>query len=345
MSVTAQSLPAPAVGASRLGLRLALTLAAIAVVGGAVAVLAWLFGHAAAPSAPKNPFGAGLREAAPSAQGFGAWVLAVQGGFYRSLQAAVLALKSDGAALWSLTGIGFAYGVFHAAGPGHGKAVIAAYLVSSERALAKGFALSLAAALVQALVAVALVGIAALLLHATAAAMSTVARSIEMMSFALVAALGMLLVWRKTAKVLRVAALARDPLGPAPAEACCDHAHLPSPEAIDGIRRWREAAGVVLAAGARPCAGAIIVLVFALAQGVFAAGVAAAFAMALGTALTTGAIAMLAVFAKALALRIAGGRGAAGALAVAGLELLAAAFVLVLGASLLLGLWIGSSAR
>ena len=81
----------------------------------------------------------------------------------------------------------------------------------------------------------------------------------------------------------------------------------------------------MLAAGARPCAGAIIVLVFALAQGVFAAGVAAAFAMA-------------------LALRIAGGRGAAGALAVAGLELLAAAFVLVLGASLLLGLWIGSSA-
>ena len=100
----------------------------------------------------------------------------------------------------------------------------------------------------------------------------------------------------------------------------------------------------MLAAGARPCAGAIIVLVFALAQGVFAAGVAAAFAMALGTALTTGAIAMLAVFAKALALRIAGGRGAAGALAVAGLELLAAAFVFVLGASLLLGLWTGPAA-
>ena len=61
--------------------------------------------------------------------------------------------------------------------------------------------------------------------------------------------------------------------------------------------------------------------------------------MALGTALTTGAIAALAVFAKALALKIAGGRGASGAIAIAGLELLAAAFVLVLGASLLYGLW------
>jgi nickel/cobalt transporter (NicO) family protein len=344
MSVIVPSLPAPVASTNRLGLRLALALVAVAVVAAATAVLAWLIHPSVPLTAPKHPFGVGVREAAPSAQGLGAWILAVQGGFYRSLQAAVLALKSDGGALWSLTGLGFAYGVFHAAGPGHGKAVIAAYLISSERALVKGFALSLAAALVQALVAVALVGSAAVLLQATAAAMSWVTHLVEITSFAAVAVLGCLLVWRKTIKVLRVAALARDPLGPAPAEACCDHAHLPSPEAIDGIRRWREAAGVVLAAGARPCAGAIIVLVFALAQGVFAAGVAAAFAMALGTALTTGAIAMLAVFAKALALRIAGGRGAAGALAVAGLELLAAAFVLVLGASLLLGLWTGPAA-
>src|SRR3954467_12321408 len=204
MSVTAQSLPAPAVGARRLGLRLALALAAIAVVGGAVAVLAWLFGPAAAPSAPKNPFGAGLREAAPSAQGLWAWVLAVQGGFYRSLQAGVLALKSDGAALWSLTGIGFAYGVFHAAGPGHGKAVIAAYLVSSERALAKGLGMSLAAALLQALVAGTLVGAAAALLHATAATMSLYARSVELTSYAAVAVLGTALLWRKTGALLAV---------------------------------------------------------------------------------------------------------------------------------------------
>lgn len=341
MSVTAQSLPAPVGGTSRAGLRLALALAAVATVAGFLALLAWFFGPAT-PPALKNPFGAGLREAAPSAQGLGAWILAVQGGFYRSLQAAVLALKSDGAAFWPLAGIGFAYGVFHAAGPGHGKAVIAAYLVSSERALAKGFGMSLAAALVQALVAVALVGTAAALLHATAAAMSRLTNAVEIMSFTAVAALGTLLVWRKTGKVLSVAALAQGPHACA-AQACCDHAHLPSPEAIDRIARWREAAGVVLAAGMRPCAGAIIVLVFALAQGVFAAGVAATVAMALGTALTTGALAALAVFAKALALRVAGGRGAMGALAVASLELLAAAFVLVLGASLLIGLWTGSA--
>jgi nickel/cobalt exporter len=202
--------------------------------------------------------------------------------------------------------------------------------------------LSLAAALVQC-VAVALVGFAAALLHATAAAMSRVTNAVEIVSFATVAALGAVLVWRKAGKVLSVAALARDPRG-AVARACCDHVHLPPPEALDRMTRWREAAGVVLAAGLRPCAGAIIVLVFALAQGVFAAGVAATVAMALGTALTTGAIAALAVLAKTLALRVAGGRGRIGVLAGAGLELLAAAFVFVLGASLLIGLWTGSSA-
>ena len=109
---------------------------------------------------------------------------------------------------------------------------------------------------------------------------------------------------------------------------------MPPPEELGRLTRWRDMAGVALAAGIRPCAGALIVLVFALSQGLFAAGIAATFAMALGTALTTGAIAALAVFSKAMALRLAGGRGASGAIAIAGLELLAAAFVLVLGASL-----------
>jgi ABC-type nickel/cobalt efflux system permease component RcnA len=112
---------------------------------------------------------------------------------------------------------------------------------------------------------------------------------------------------------------------------------MPPPEALDRLTRWRDMAGVALAAGIRPCAGALIVLVFSLAQGLLAAGIAATFAMALGTAITTSAIAAIAVFAKTLALRMAGGRGATGAVAMAGIELLAAAFVLVLGASLLLG--------
>jgi nickel/cobalt exporter len=337
----------PGYGENRLLQRITLALVAVALVAGAVALLTWLLAPMVPTAPSRNPVGVGVREAAPSAGGLGGLILALQGQFYRSLQAAVAALKENGAALWSLMTIGFAYGVFHAAGPGHGKAVIAAYLVSNERALAKGLGMSLAAALVQALAAVALVGVVAALFRATAATMSQVTNAVEIASFAAVALLGAVLVWRKAGKVVAASASGNDHVHSHAAHTCddgCGHVHLPPPRTVEGLTRWREMAGVVLAAGARPCAGAIIVLVFALSQGLFAAGIAATFAMALGTALTTGLIAALAVFAKALAVRLARGRGSHAARVIAGVELLAAAFVLVLGASLLAGVWAGSAA-
>lgn len=323
--------------------RLALAIAAAAIVAGVLLLAFGLLAPEPPPPAPvRAPFGLGVREAAPVPSGIGAWLLAMQGSFYRSFQGVVLALKSDGAALWTLLGLGFAYGVFHAAGPGHGKAVIAGYVVASERALLRGVLLSLAAALLQALAAIALVGTATILLGIRADGMSRLTANIELLSFAAVAALGAAVTWRKAGALMGTAALARDPT--ATVAGSCDHVHIPPPEALDRLTRWRELAGVVVAAGVRPCAGALVILVFTLANGLFLAGVAATFAMALGTALTTGAIAALAVFAKSLALRLAGGRGAAGALLTAGLELLAGAFVLVVGVALLMGLWTGAGA-
>jgi ABC-type nickel/cobalt efflux system permease component RcnA len=349
MSVTALAL---APSQRSLLVRLALAVGAVAALAGGVALLVWLLAPAAPPPPPRNPFGVGVREAAPSAGGLGGYILAVQGQFYRSLQAAVAALKADGSALWSLILLGFAYGVFHAAGPGHGKAVIAAYLVSSERALAKGLGMSLAAALVQAAVAIALVGTVAALLRATAATMNQVTQAVEIVSFAAVAALGLALVWRKSGKLLDAASAHGYHHGhhhghahAHGAQACgCGHAHMPAPDEADRASGWRDMAGVVLAAGIRPCAGALVVLVFALSQGLFAAGVAATLAMALGTAFTTGLIAALAVFGKSIARRLARGRGDGGARLVAGVELLAAAFIVVLGVSLLAGLWTGAAA-
>ena len=58
--------------------------------------------------------------------------------------------------------------------------------------------------------------------------------------------------------------------------------------------------------GIRPCTGAILVLVFALTQGLFWAGVAATFAMAVGTAITVAALATLALGSRELALRLGG---------------------------------------
>ncbi|MCJ2130556.1 nickel/cobalt transporter [Methylobacterium sp. E-045] len=335
MSVGA-AVAAPSHSRGRLVWRIALALAAIAAVAMVLAALSLLFGSTVAPLPPRSPFGIGFREAAPSATGIGGRLLAMQSSFSRSLEATVAAIKQGGS--WGpMVLIGFSYGVFHAAGPGHGKAVIAGYIVAGERALARGFSLSAAAALLQALVAIAIVVIGNLVLNATAAGMARAGTVIETASFALVAILGLTVTWRKAG---RLATLVHGGASAACAPGC-GHVHLTDAAVIGRLDSWRERAGVVIAAGSRPCAGAILILVFSASQGILAAGIAATFAMALGTALTTGFLASLAVFAKALALRLAGGRGSAGAIAVGGLELLAGAFVLVLGIAMLTGLAVG----
>ena len=317
---------APSPAPARLGLRLGLACGAVLLAALAATIVAWLIAPGLAAPPPRSPFGIGFREAAPAATGLGGVILALQASFARSLNAAVAALKGGGD--WTpLVGLAFAYGIFHAAGPGHGKAVIAGYILAGERALGRGCVLSLCAALLQALVAGAIVGIGSLVLNATAASITRAGTLIETASFSLVALVGLALTWRKAGRLANLGA----GCGP-------NCAHLPDARTLDSAGSWRARAGVVVAAGSRPCAGAVLVLVFAVSQGVPGAGVLAVLAMALGTALTTTALACLAVFAKRAALRLAGGRGQAGVLALGGLELLAAAFVLVLGVAMLAGL-------
>jgi ABC-type nickel/cobalt efflux system permease component RcnA len=316
--------------------RLAVMIAALALVAGLLWLAAWLISLHLPPPAPppRNPFGTALpREAMPATTGVGAYILAWQSSFYRALTATLKAIAQSPAALPGLLAVAFAYGVFHAAGPGHGKAVISAYIVADDRSLRRGLGLSVAAALIQALVAIAIVLVLTLLLNATARTMGATTRAIEQGSFALVALVGLYVLWRKAGSVLQLSA------GGAHDPSACEHVHMPGPDEIARLASFREMAGVAFAAGSRPCAGALIILVSAYSQGLFWAGIAATFAMALGTALTTGALAALAVFFKFAALRLAGGGSLRGARIVAGLELLAAAFVAVLGAALLLGMW------
>src|SRR5881397_2476160 len=119
----------------------------------------------------QNPFGGPRPPAEPQVGGIIGWILAKQSEFYREMSATIRAAKSDGSAVWTLLAISFAYGVFHAAGPGHGKAVIASYLVANEETARRGVVLSFASALLQALVAVGIVAVGAWLLNATAKTM------------------------------------------------------------------------------------------------------------------------------------------------------------------------------
>src|SRR5437588_7072082 len=147
----------------------------------------------------------------PGPEGIAGWLIAKQAEFYRMLSGTIRAAKTDGSAVWLLMGISFAYGIFHAAGPGHGKAVISSYLVANEETWKRGVTLSFASALLQALVAVAVVGIAAALLGATAGTMNRAVWWIEIVSYGLIAAMGARLLWVKGGGFLREWAAVRAP--------------------------------------------------------------------------------------------------------------------------------------
>ena len=313
----------------------------------------------------QNPFGGPRPGAAaePQIGGIVGWILAKQSEFYREISATIRAAKSDGSAVWTLLTISFAYGIFHAAGPGHGKAVISSYLVANQETARRGIVLSFASALMQSLVAVVIVGICAWLLNATAGTMCNAEKVIEIASYALIAAFGTRLVWTKGGGFIGALQVER-PL-PAMAAAApphhhdhghrhhhdhhhgdnhdhvhdehCGHSNGPTPNELAGPGGWRRGFGAIFAVGLRPCSGAILVLVFALAQGLFWAGIAATFVMGLGTAITVAIIAVIAVSAKDLARRLSAGREGGGALVMRGVEFAAAGLVLLFGLGLLLG--------
>jgi nickel/cobalt exporter len=116
-----------------------------------------------------------------------------------------------------------------------------------------------------------------------------------------------------------------------------DHDHGPEPKDLAGPGGWRRGIAAIVAVGLRPCSGAVLVLVFALAQGLFWAGVGATLIMGLGTALTVAMIATLAVTARGFAARFARARPGLGTLFLRGVEAGAAALILVFGVLLLVG--------
>ena len=319
---------------------------------GAVA-LALIFIHAGHAQAAGGPFGIatpdtprGMSWAGPLAPVFG-WIALRQSEFYRALTDTLDSMKSTGGAFWLLAGLSFLYGIFHAAGPGHGKAVISSYMLATGETYRRGVALSFFASFVQAVSAVVLVGIAAVALRVTAVQMTAATDWLEIVSYGLIAVVGAWLVWTKAwggghrhhHHAPGGGHGGRDSAYGARREAhaaAVDAQHEAVP-LIEPRTSMRRALAAVAAVGIRPCSGAIIVLVFALAQGLFLAGVAATFIMAVGTGLTVAVLASLAVGARDIAVRVGNFGGGRGAFMARGIEILAAAAILLFGLLMLGG--------
>jgi nickel/cobalt exporter len=297
------------------------------------------------------------------------WIARQQSLFYRDLTGALGDLTQSGHAALILIALSFAYGVFHAAGPGHGKAVIATYLLATGEKLKRGVVISFASAFVQALTAIIVVSIGTLILNVTAMTMTRATDALEIASYALITLCGLWLLW------IRLSGRGHDhghdhhvhDHAGAAAHAhhdhhhhdhdhdhghghdhhhhdhahglvCdCGHSHAPDPAALDKPLTLANAWTAILAVGVRPCSGAVIVLVFAISQKLYWAGILSVLVMALGTGLTVSALAALAVKAKDWALRFSGGESLTQLRVINGLQVVAASGILVFGLLMLGG--------
>lgn len=298
---------------------------------------------AAPPSAFAPPTAAPLQ-----AQGLiGAifsWVVDTQQTMQRELANGVKRLKTENAfaAAVGLAALSFLYGVVHAVGPGHGKTIISSYVIANEQTVRRGVIISFIAAALQALTAVVLIGVLAIALNASGMAIKSWTLQLESVSYALIALVGL---WLLTTQLLRIwRGWQRTATDPAIARPVAEHDghyhdhrdhhahdhdahpgddhrhhhhaegeichHVVDAQAVSGPMSWRKIMAVVFSVGVRPCSGAILVLVFALTQGLFWAGVAATFAMAFGTAITVAVLATLALGSRELALKLGRGGGA-----------------------------------
>ena len=246
---------------------------------------------------------------------FGEWgalvyeLQVLQRDLHRGLSDAVRSVEREGLfAVWSLISLSFLYGVFHAAGPGHGKLIIATYLATHESRLKQGIWLAIGSALAQGVVAVLLVEATVALLGASFSAANKTALQLESISYALVTLLG---------GFLMVSAARRLWLGHhhhhdhnddhrheegTHAHHC--HAHMPVPGDLPERMSLRQTIWIILTIGIRPCTGAILVLIFAYVLQLRFAGIGAVFAMSIGTAITVAVLAAVSVYARQIAVRM-----------------------------------------
>ncbi|MGV8998136.1 MAG: nickel/cobalt transporter [Parvibaculaceae bacterium] len=245
--------------------------------------------------------------------------------YFRALATAFhrLDLEKSWSAGFTLISISFAYGIFHAVGPGHGKFIVSSYLLADERDIKRGVSLAFMSSFAQSITAIVMVGALAALLGLTHRVVADAVPLIERVSFVFVTGVGAMLLWRALRPTHAHDEHHDDHHDhdhahhdhnhghehdhtPVTAHIHGSHAHMPAPAELRKVENWREMAGIILAVGLRPCTGAILVLLFALTQGAFAIGAFSSFAMSLGTAITVSTLAVLTVLSKNLALRIAG---------------------------------------
>lgn len=261
----------------------------------------------------------------------GWWVVQQQHAVQSALAGRIQALRAgEPAALWSLVALSAAYGFLHALGPGHGKALVAGAAVGTGATARRMALIALAGSLGQAAVAIGLVYGALAIFAATARGTVAAAdRWIAPAGNLAVALIGAWILWRG----LRALNAARTHDLAHVHDDHCGHNHGPDPAEVARATGPAATLALIGAMAARPCTGALVVLVLAWRMDLAGAGIAAVVAMGLGTAAFTVLVAFAAVSSRNAAF-LAAGNGRTARLLAPGLQIAAGGLIFFIGGAL-----------
>ncbi|HMR29358.1 MAG TPA: hypothetical protein PKA13_01470 [Geminicoccaceae bacterium] len=213
--------------------------------------------------------------------------------------------------------LAFAYGAIHAAGPGHGKLVVMTYFLSRDAKIGRGLLMGVQIAVMHVLSAIVVVVFADFLLRKGFGGAPSEVPAVRFVSYGLILLIGLAMLWRAARRAMQPA-----------------HGHHHHHDHACGCgARHGEGGLLSFGVGLVPCTGSVLILLYAMANGILPAGLMLVATIALGMALTMGGLGLLSVLARRfVADRLSGGSGRLAA----AVDIAGSVAIVLLGGTLLL---------
>ena len=225
--------------------------------------------------------------------------------------------------------VAFAYGAVHALGPGHGKFVVVSYFLGREARVMRGVVMAVQIAIVHVIAAVVIVWLADIVLRGGFGVGLAEAPGVRAASFLIIVGIGLYMLYRAARASIRLRGGGRG-------IADHHHHHHPGLPHVPGHHHSRdhghrhdyghyhhghgskaEGGLLALAAGMVPCPGAVLIMLYAVANDMIYPGSLLVAAMSLGIGSSICVLGVGAILARQAAMRVmerSGGGGGANAL-------------------------------
>ena len=245
----------------------------------------------------------------------------------------------DLAAFLLALAVAFAYGAIHALGPGHGKFVVVSYFLGREARVMRGVVMAVQIAIVHVIAAVVIVWLADLVLRGGFGLGLSDVPGVRAASFLIIVGIGVYMLVQAVRASLRARGAGARGHGHR-------HHHHPGlrhvPDHHHGhghdhghdhaLGRRAEGGILALAAGMVPCPGAVLIMLYAVANDMIVPGSLLVAAMSLGIGSSICVLGIGAILARRAALRMVEGSGGGGVAALRqGMNYAGAALVTLVG--------------